>query len=118
MKAQGGIDPRKTPAISYCKGHNYFINLHPTCVDGRRQGYRVACPDCGSVGPWKKTPKAAINAWNLSYGVCEPLSLFSNDKRNSIERGAWLCKEILGDECREVHEIMEGVRKPRRRVKV
>jgi len=33
----------------------------------------------------------------------------------SIEMNSYLCKEILGDEYRHVHEVMEGVHKRKKR---
>ena len=69
MKNENGINPKTLPAIKYCNGHRYFINLHPTCQSDLKGRFRVICSDCGAYGPWKKNVKAAIISWNEKYGV-------------------------------------------------
>ena len=77
----------------------------------------MACSDCGAFGPWKKTPKAAIEAWNDKFGAAFSPGL--TDRHRSIEFSSWLCKQVFGKEFRHVHEKMEGLlgvrRNPRSR---
>jgi len=64
VKFSGGLDPRKTPTIKYCRRHELFINLLPSmvCYDAPNMGFRVVCSDCGAFGPWRKHPVKAIEA--------------------------------------------------------
>lgn len=72
---KGGLDPKITPAISYCKNHEFFINLQPHCasgISGCGDVYFVVCPDCGKTnikGKFKH-PLTAIKNWNKKMGVC------------------------------------------------
>lgn len=80
MKLNGGLDPKKLPAISYCKKHGHFINLHPhciagcpvNCIAGCTETYQVVCPDCGANNILSKckTVIDAIRDWNKKYGAC------------------------------------------------
>lgn len=61
-----GLNPKTLERIAYCNSHNAFINLFPSVVNGGGKGevFRIACSDCGKIGPWKKSVNAAIKAWN------------------------------------------------------
>lgn len=69
---KGGLDPKKLPAISYCKEHRYHTNLHPSCLGNIMGTYCIVCPDCGASNMRSrcKTVVAAIKDWNKKFGVC------------------------------------------------
>jgi len=41
--------------------------------------YQARCPACGSSGPFKDTPEAAIAAWNRVAGMREALEAILSD---------------------------------------
>jgi hypothetical protein len=71
METKNGINPATIPSISYCKKHEYFINLHPNIKATFDNEYYVVCPDCGSSNMNRnlKTIFEAVADWNRHYGI-------------------------------------------------
>lgn len=72
------MNPSTVPPIYYCKKHELFINLMPSCSFNSDHGFRVVCGDCGVFGPWKKSLVTAISFWNKYFGTAKNENIKKN----------------------------------------